>query len=212
MRPRLSRVEQAGRNRALVLSAARRVFLARGYHGATLEQIADEAGFSKGVVYSQFQGKADLFLALLEDRIEERAQENARLAENMAEGRGLPELLDHLIRADNATPGWLLLVIEFRVHAARDPELGRRYAAAHARTVEALADVLATVAERAGDEFPIAARRLAEVMLAFSTGAVLEQAANPDSLEGPHLPRLMARMLEPAALDLQAGAAGSDSR
>ena len=42
---RLTRAEQAERNRGLVLAAARRVFLARGYHGATLEQIADEAGF-----------------------------------------------------------------------------------------------------------------------------------------------------------------------
>ena len=60
---RLTRAEQSERNRGLVLAAARRVFLARGYHGATLEQIADEAGFSKGVVYSQFESKADLFLA-----------------------------------------------------------------------------------------------------------------------------------------------------
>ena len=74
MSPRLTRAEQAGRNRALVLGAARRVFLARGYHGATLEQIADEAGFSKGVVFSKFRGKADLFLALLEDRIDVRAR------------------------------------------------------------------------------------------------------------------------------------------
>jgi AcrR family transcriptional regulator len=55
---RLTRAEQSERNRGLVLAAARRVFLARGYHGATLEQIADEAGFSKGVVYSQFESKA----------------------------------------------------------------------------------------------------------------------------------------------------------
>ena len=50
MSPRLTRVEQSVRNRELVLAAARRVFLERGYHGASLEQIADEAGFSKGVV------------------------------------------------------------------------------------------------------------------------------------------------------------------
>ncbi len=80
---RLSRAEQAGRNRALVLDAARQVFLARGYHGATLEQIAKEAGFPKGVVYSQFDSKADLFLALLEARIEERAAEHTRLAESL---------------------------------------------------------------------------------------------------------------------------------
>ncbi len=40
---RLSRAEQNERNRALVLDAARRVFLARGYHAATLDEIADEA-------------------------------------------------------------------------------------------------------------------------------------------------------------------------
>ena len=51
---------------------------------ATLEQIADEAGFSKGVVYSRFASKADLFLALLEDRIAERGPQNAALAQDLA--------------------------------------------------------------------------------------------------------------------------------
>src|SRR5215467_12124521 len=160
---RLSRAERAGRNRALVLAAARQVFLARGYHGATLEQIADEAGFSKGVVYSQFDSKADLFLALLEARIEERAADNARVAGSLS-GGGLLALLDHLARGDQATPGWLLLVIEFRVHAARDPVLSARYAAAHERTVEALAGVLATVIAPDGHEPAVAPRRLAELM------------------------------------------------
>ena len=123
-------VERAAANRALVLAAAREVFLlARGYHGATLEQIAEEAGFSKGVVYSQFEmARLTLFLALLEARVEERAAENVRVARSLV-GGGLQALLEHLIRGDQATPGWLLLVIEFRVHAARDPVLSRRFAA-----------------------------------------------------------------------------------
>ena len=79
MATRLTRAEQGERNRGLVLAAARRVFLERGYAGATLEAIAEEAGFSKGVVYSQFAGKPDLFLALLEARIAERAEQNARV-------------------------------------------------------------------------------------------------------------------------------------
>ena len=192
---RLSRAEQAERNRALVLAAARRVFLARGYHGATLEQIADEAGFSKGVVYSQFEGKADLFLALLEARIEERAAENARLAESLPAG-GLLALLDHLARGDQATPGWLLLVIEFRVHAARDAGLSRRYAAAHARTVEALAGVLAAVCARNGRAPAVPPRQLAELLLAFSAGAALEHAAGPEP-GGRQLAAQLARVLEP---------------
>jgi len=210
---RLSRAEQGERNRALVLDAARRVFLARGYYGATLEQIADEAGFSKGVVYSQFDSKADLFLALLEARISERAAENARLAETLAGGGGLPALVEHLAAGDRDTPGWALLVIEFRVHAARDPVLGRRYAAAHARTVEALAGALMTVGAHDGQAPAIEPSRLAELALALSFGVTLEEAASPDALGGP-LPaaRLVAQVLQalltaPAA---PAPVAGSD--
>src|SRR5262245_27942233 len=80
MRKRFGRDLQVERNRQLVLKAARRVFLEEGYAGAGLDAIAEEAGFSKGVVYSQFDGKADLFLALLERRISERADENERVA------------------------------------------------------------------------------------------------------------------------------------
>jgi len=193
---RLSRAEQVERNRALVLDAARRVFLARGYHGATLEQIAEEAGFSKGVVYSQFESKADLFLALLEARIAERAAENARVAGSLREG-DLLSLIDHLTRGDQVTPGWLMLVIEFRVHAARDAGLSRRYAEVHARTVEALAGVLAMVGARDGQGLAVAPRRLAELALAFSAGATLEQAADPAALGGRQVAAQLAQVLEP---------------
>jgi AcrR family transcriptional regulator len=193
---RLSRAEQVERNRALVLDAARRVFLARGYHGATLEHIAEEAGFSKGVVYSQFESKADLFLALLEARISERAAENARVAGSLREG-DLLTLIDHLTRGDQLTAGWLLLVIEFRVHAARDAGLSRRYAEAHARTVDALAGVLATVGARDGQGLAVAPRRLAELMLAFSVGATLEQAADPAALGGRQVAAQVAQVLGP---------------
>ena len=193
---RLSRAEQVERNRALVLDAARRVFLARGYHGATLEQIAEEAGFSKGVVYSQFESKADLFLALLEARIAERAAENARVAGSLREG-DLLSLIDHLTRGDQVTPGWLMLVIEFRVHAARDAGLSRRYAEVHARTVEALAGVLAMVGARDGQGLAVAPRRLAELAVAFSAGATLEQAADPAALGGRQVAAQLAQVLEP---------------
>jgi len=195
---RLTRAEQAERNRVLVLDAARQVFLARGYHNATLEQIADEAGFSKGVMYSQFASKADLFLALLDDRIAERAKENARLVESLpGDDQGLLTLVDHLTVGDQLTRGWQLLVIEFRVHAARDAELSRRYAAAHARTIEALAGVLATISARSGQEPAMELRPLAELMLALSVGVTLEQAASPDGLGGRAAAEQIARVLQP---------------
>ena len=209
---RLTRAEQAERNRVLVLDAARQVFLARGYHNATLEQIADEAGFSKGVVYSQFASKADLFLALLDTRIAERAEENARLAESLpGDERGLLALVGYHTARDQLTRGWQLLVIEFRVHAARDAELSRRYAAAHARTIEALAGVLAAISARSGQEPAMELRPLAELMLALSVGVTLEQAASPDALGGREAAEQVARVLQPLVWPRTLAAVGEAS-
>src|SRR5437016_1671402 len=163
MSPRLSRAEQNDRNRALLLDAARRVFLERGYYAATLDQIADEAGFSKGAVYSRFASKADMFLALLEDRITERAAQNAQLAGELA-GTGN--------------------------FAARDPELNRRYAALHARAVDGVAQTFVQVSKEGARDFPVPPRQLAELWLTIETGRALEQIANPDAFGGPSLPVL----------------------
>lgn len=182
---RLSRAEQNKRNRALVLDAARRVFLARGYHAATLDEIADEAGFSRGVVQSRFGNKADLFLALLEERVAERAAQNARLAEGLSGAEGMRVLREHAARRNRAERDWGLLLIEFRVHAARDPELSRRYAAAHARTRQALAGLITDMYERAGQPPPLPPDQMAQMILTIEAGIRLEEAADPQGTESP---------------------------
>jgi AcrR family transcriptional regulator len=182
---RLNRAEQNERNRALVLEAARRVFLARGYHAASLDEIADEAGFSRGVVQSRFGNKADLFLALLEERIAERAAQNARLAGGLGGAEGMRVLREHAARRNRAELDWGLLLIEFRVHAARDPDLARRYAALHARTRQGLARVITDVYRRAGQAPPFPPQEMAQMILTVEAGVRLEQAADPQGLEPP---------------------------
>jgi AcrR family transcriptional regulator len=181
----MSRDEQVERNRRLVLEAARRVFLARGYASASLDAIAEEAGFSKGVVYSQFDSKADMFLALLEARISERAEQNEQLAEQLG-GRQLAEAVPALaLSLRRAEPEWMQLVMEFRLHAARVPELNRRYAQLHERTVDGLASVYARLHERAGTTPRYPARVLAQLELAISRGAFLEELAHPRAADLP---------------------------
>ena len=86
---RLSRAESAALTRRRLLEAAQRVFFERGFHGASLEAVAEEAA-TKGAVYSRFASKADLFLAYQEER-NERTIERAggRLAE-LQRGDRLP--------------------------------------------------------------------------------------------------------------------------
>ena len=114
MAPRLRRVEMAARNRETVLAAARRVFIDRGYTGATLEAIAEEAGFSTGVMYSQFESKADLFLTLLEQRIEERTGQAERISAEYAGLEGLNRLLEAGGEDAVAEAAWTRVLVEFR--------------------------------------------------------------------------------------------------
>ena len=137
MNSRLSRAEQNDRNRALLFAAARRVFLAKGYHAATLEQIADEAGFSKGVVYSRFASKADMFLALLEDRITERAAQNAQAASELAGTGDFAGRSGHDLAVPARQLAELVLAIEVgvadrpRQRQERIPLLGARVGLVH---------------------------------------------------------------------------------
>jgi AcrR family transcriptional regulator len=192
MAVRLRRAEQVERNREAVLQAAQRVFVERGYAGASLEAIADEAGFSKGVVYSQFGSKPDLFFALLERRIDERAAQNERI---VAQSVGV-DALRELIQAANryaADLGWPYLLTEFRALAMRDPELNCRYAQAHSRSVESLASALGRVFEGAGVDPTVPFRSLAEFFLGAVAGIALERAANPNALPDSDLAQLTAR-------------------
>lgn len=63
--PRGGRLPRSQR-RAQLLDAAQAVFVARGYHAAAMDEIADRAGVSKPVLYQHFPGKLDLYLALLD--------------------------------------------------------------------------------------------------------------------------------------------------
>jgi len=179
MPARLRRVEQVERNRELVLAAAQRVFIARGYAGATLEAIAEEAGFSKGVVYSQFGSKPDLFFALLQQRSEQRAAHHREAVAGLTGFAAFEAVIRAGARDSAAEPGWEFVLTEFRAQAVRNPELHQRYAQLHSRTVDHFAAVLTQIYQGSDLAPRIPARSLAEFILATSTGVALERSANP---------------------------------
>lgn len=199
---RLTRAERTARTRAELLSVARQEFVSAGYHGATLERIAERAGYTKGAVYSRFPSKADLFFELLEARIHERADQNRRLAEGVHGADGLEELLQRWSEIQHDDMAWTLLVVEFRVHAARDPVLNRRYAELHQRTVDRLTDVLSEVL---GADVDGAAARM---VLGSGAGIALEEAVHPGSVP----PSLGAALAQSIARGVLAAPAPSETR
>jgi AcrR family transcriptional regulator len=183
---RETRAEKQARTRAELLATAARVFAKRGYKGASIEEIADEAGYSHGAVYSNFDGKADLFLAVLEDYMAERARE---LAETQA---GLPEDAPLELRARALADQWMdrfakdrdsfLLHMEFVAHAGRDPGLAERFGSRSAALREAIAAYIAHYQELEGIEADLSPGDLALVLRALGIGLAIEALVSPDAV------------------------------
>ncbi|HKA67568.1 MAG TPA: helix-turn-helix domain-containing protein [Actinomycetes bacterium] len=197
-RKRLPRAAQVEQNRAAVLAAAGRVFREFGYTRASLDAIAEEAGFSKGVIYSQFASKADLFITLLEQRIEERAGAQLAAVSAFAAAGEAEAFFEYLHTVTRADPQWRLAVLEFRVAAARNPELNARYARAHQRTIDGLAQSLRTLLDARGVEPDFPVPLLAAAGLGFETGVLLEDIAIPDAIPQAQATALIGRLFSVA--------------
>jgi AcrR family transcriptional regulator len=194
---RLTRAEKREANRERILRAARTVFGARGFHGATIEEIADESGLSNGAIYYNFDSKGDLFLALLEERHEERILHLRRTLGTAPQAgkpdKGLGEEARDATRSLKDSREWRLLVFEFVAHAARNPALAPRLGDLNLRLRAALAELMeGRVGDRAGS---MSADDVALVAIALANGLAFEEAAAPGSVPDALLGDLVALLL-----------------
>jgi AcrR family transcriptional regulator len=179
---RATRAQAKVQTRERLLEAARRVFVERGFHAATLDQVAEEAGYTKGAVYSAFESKADLFLAILEERTRRRAGELRRV-------RSLDELTQageqFWIATLSNEREWSLLLVEFEVYAARDAVLLERLADILGLFRSAMCETIEAVASASGEHLPVSAEQLTVATLALSNGIMLEglTGATSDTVE-----------------------------
>src|SRR2546426_10053680 len=123
MTARLSiREEHRAVTRARVLEAAARVFAREGFHGASVHEIAREAGASTGAIYSNFAGKEDLYLAVFDEHVATQIRE---YTERFARGRDVDEQsrggADHWMAQLREDPDFFPLYMEFLAHALPDP-------------------------------------------------------------------------------------------
>ncbi len=178
----LTRKEAQERTRERLLAAATKVFARRGYHRATVDEIASEAGFTIGALYSNFAGKEDLFLALADRQVEERVAEVGSIAdaaEGSDPGRNAAEQMGAFLERD---PEWPLLFYEFWSLSVRNPELQGELAKRRDAIRDALATTLERVAKRHGFKLRFPAPVLATAIAASLNGLAFERAADPKAL------------------------------
>lgn len=139
-RVRRTRAEQRAETRRRLLEAAARVFVRRGYEAASVEEIAETAGFTRGAVYSNFRDKDDLYVTFLEERMAEKVTQIGTAVAGISEWserrRVLRECFIGHRWEDPETP---VLYAELQLAAARHPVLRRRLRTLFERHVEAFA-------------------------------------------------------------------------
>lgn len=186
-RQRLTREDKRQANRARILQAARKVFGRRGYYGATIEEIADEAGLSNGAVYYNFENKEDLFFVLLEDWRAELVR-NVERAFSRGGSRGrtpedeLREEVREIVRTLGPSREWQLLLLEFVTYAARNPTFRKRFVAGRRKFKAGLTEALEQRSAALGLEPAMPPEHLAVLVTALVNGLAVDQLTEPGSL------------------------------
>ena len=190
-RKRLTRAEQRARTREALLDAAGRVIADRGFHGASIEAITAEAGYTGGAFYSNFDSKEELFAALLQERVFKVWGE--LLAQGAKPGRPTARDVGEVSASLNRHPDarWIIgLWLELMANADRDERFGR-IAADLWRNGRALSTQMMTAAyEAAGREPPAPPEHLVTAMMALETGLSLQHYADPDAVPLELIPEL----------------------
>jgi len=179
----LTRERRKQLTRDHLLASAERLFIDRGFHGASIDDIAQAAGFTKGAVYTHFKNKEDVFIALTERRWDEQLGRVRTTLDTHAtsspdqRSASFVDLTRNLLWDD---PDWALLTLEFAVYAARNPSAQHRLSERHRVNQSVLAALLAQDLATRGVEPPISPHTLAGVLLACFNGIALKHTTNPD--------------------------------
>jgi AcrR family transcriptional regulator len=181
---RSRREERKQETRAELITAAAKVFAHRGFHGASLEQIAQEGGYSTGAVYWHFKGKDDLFLAVYEAQAAARVLDIDDFRKHTAGDlpRRARAYADQFMARLRHDPEFMVLTLEFLVHAWRNPPLRDAFGHRVAWGRLAAARLLEEETQGTGYELPMPAEDLATVLRELGVGLGLAKLADPDAI------------------------------
>jgi AcrR family transcriptional regulator len=180
---RLTREESKARTRSRLMESAGKVFAYRGLERATVDEVAGEAGYTKGAFYANFESKEALFLAMLDERFAERLEEIDRVLDSgapVAEQARMAgqEFSEYL--AGNSE--WSRLFFEFAVQALRDERFRGELVARQRALRERIAAGFRTHAAAIGAEPPLPAELIAAMTYAMADGFALARLLEPESV------------------------------
>jgi AcrR family transcriptional regulator len=194
---KLTRERRRQQTRDVLIEAATEVFARRGFEGASLEEIAETAGFTRGAIYKHFAGKEELFFAV-SDGANRRVIESFRaIAPATPESSEWDvERLGEMWRASVLDVDDLLSIgMEYQLYVLRNPSARKRAAANRRKNRELVTAFIEEVAERTSMTLRLPASTLAGVILAAADGLNYASRVDGEDLFAPFLEVLNAGMI-----------------
>ena len=179
-RRRLTRQESQARTRSLLLEVATAEFLTHGYHGTSLERVAEAAGFSKGAVYGNFAGKEELCLAVLETYF--FAQLQRFVTDFAAGGETIDErlaVLERWLEVLLADEQWQLLALEFAVATRHNSKIQQQLAQRERMVRSAVTALLTQQIHQLGVTPVLPPEELGVVLVAVVGGIAVQRLIDP---------------------------------
>ncbi|OBH10761.1 TetR/AcrR family transcriptional regulator [Mycobacterium sp. E3247] len=184
-----------GEVRDRILDAASKVFAAEGFAGATIDAIGQAAGFTKGAVYSNFESKDELFLALLDREFEMRGEQIA-VALDRSDGdttAAAREVSRSVLDSVRDNSDYYVLLVEYWLRAQRDPQIRERLIERRRAAADQALHIVESTDTVPGD------RRLtdiAQLVVTLNLGVAMEEVLRPGTINPDLLAQLITALLE----------------
>ncbi|ENO85695.1 TetR/AcrR family transcriptional regulator [Thauera linaloolentis] len=175
---RLSREESQLKTREDLIATATRLFTEKGYGGTSIRDIADQAGYSQGAFYSNYESKEALLLEMLRRHMQREAE---KLIELVAQDPGNTEDVLAALEAWATTldqdVNWSMLSIELQLHAQRSETFAIQYREVFQQHQQVLARWMDKLFVLNGRQTPASTQDIASAFMALAHGLSLQHAA-----------------------------------
>jgi AcrR family transcriptional regulator len=189
--------------RQTLIDAAAMVFARDGFHSASLDEVAKTAGFTKGAVYSNFKSKEDLFLAVLDDRVERQFVIITEALDTSSHDREeqLPRLAG-AIHSQMWDDNWSMLFLEFVLYASRNDKARTKLVAFQRKSRTLIADLIDAEYAASGPPPPAYPTSfLAILSMAIFNGFGVEHLIEPEAVSEEVLEQLLHFMYDAMGSD-----------
>jgi AcrR family transcriptional regulator len=184
MSPALSRKEKQAKTRSALLRSATKLICRKGITESSIDEVAADAGYTKGAFYANFKSKEEMFLVMLDEAYAEELERlEARLPGEGAPVEEVRESAEDFLSFVRSNPDWPRLYFEFVVYAARNPEFREELATRNRAMRERIAEVIRKWSAGFSAQPPFPYEDIAMMLFSMADGFLIQQLVEPDTDE-----------------------------